>query len=178
MKEKLIASMIAALLMSPALVFAEAGTQEHKGHAGMDKTHAACPHQAKEAKTEKKAVKDGIEIITTAEGPEAIAALQKKTAADYAAKDCPALKDGTEAKVENIENGVKVTVTAKKPAAVKKLHGSLKKGHSCCGEGEGKSTSGKTPKNSAKYICPMGDFEGSDKPGKCPKCGMNLVENK
>lgn len=28
-----------------------------------------------------------------------------------------------------------------------------------------------------KYVCPMGDYEG-DKPGKCPKCGMTLVEKK
>lgn len=27
------------------------------------------------------------------------------------------------------------------------------------------------------YVCPMGEYE-SDKPGKCPKCGMNLVEKK
>ncbi|MBI5744068.1 MAG: YHS domain-containing protein [Elusimicrobia bacterium] len=27
------------------------------------------------------------------------------------------------------------------------------------------------------YICPMGDYQG-DKPGKCPKCGMNLQEKK
>jgi len=27
------------------------------------------------------------------------------------------------------------------------------------------------------YVCPMGDYQG-DKPGKCPKCGMNLVEKK
>lgn len=31
--------------------------------------------------------------------------------------------------------------------------------------------------SSARYVCPMGDYEG-DKPGKCPKCGMNLVEKK
>jgi len=24
-----------------------------------------------------------------------------------------------------------------------------------------------------KYVCPMGDYTG-DKPGKCPKCGMEL----
>lgn len=30
-------------------------------------------------------------------------------------------------------------------------------------------------KNSHKYVCPMGEFE-DDKPGKCPKCGMTLVE--
>lgn len=27
------------------------------------------------------------------------------------------------------------------------------------------------------YACPMGDYQG-DKPGKCPKCGMNLEEKK
>jgi len=27
------------------------------------------------------------------------------------------------------------------------------------------------------YVCPMGEYEG-DKPGKCPKCGMDLVEKK
>ena len=27
------------------------------------------------------------------------------------------------------------------------------------------------------YVCPMGEYE-SGKPGKCPKCGMNLVEKK
>ncbi len=27
------------------------------------------------------------------------------------------------------------------------------------------------------YVCPMGDYQG-DKPGKCPKCGMNLEEKK
>ena len=27
------------------------------------------------------------------------------------------------------------------------------------------------------YVCPMGEFK-SDKPGKCPKCGMTLVEKK
>ncbi len=30
---------------------------------------------------------------------------------------------------------------------------------------------------SKTYVCPMGDYEGG-KPGKCPKCGMTLVEKK
>ncbi len=28
-----------------------------------------------------------------------------------------------------------------------------------------------------KYVCPMDGYT-SDKPGKCPKCGMDLVEKK
>jgi hypothetical protein len=28
------------------------------------------------------------------------------------------------------------------------------------------------------YTCPMHPEVASDKPGKCPKCGMNLVEKK
>jgi rubrerythrin len=31
----------------------------------------------------------------------------------------------------------------------------------------------KPPKQTVKYVCPMGDYVG-DKPGKCPKCGMEL----
>lgn len=27
------------------------------------------------------------------------------------------------------------------------------------------------------YVCPMGDYQG-DKHGKCPKCGMTLIEKK
>ena len=30
---------------------------------------------------------------------------------------------------------------------------------------------------SAKYVCPMG-CASSDKPGKCPKCGMDMAEQK
>jgi hypothetical protein len=29
----------------------------------------------------------------------------------------------------------------------------------------------------AAYVCPMHPTEVSDKPGKCPKCGMDLVKN-
>lgn len=30
----------------------------------------------------------------------------------------------------------------------------------------------------AMYVCPMGCIEPTDKPGKCPKCGMNLEKKK
>jgi len=32
--------------------------------------------------------------------------------------------------------------------------------------------------NQMKYVCPMHDDVKSDKPGKCPKCGMTLVKIK
>lgn len=35
----------------------------------------------------------------------------------------------------------------------------------------------KKPAQAKVYACPMGDYKG-DKPGKCPKCGMNLAEQK
>lgn len=178
MKVKLILPVIAALLMGSVPAFAEGGTHEQKDHAGMEKGHMNCPHQAKDVKTEKKAIENGIEITMTTENPEAVAGLREKAAADYTAKDCPMLKDSKEVTVENIEKGVKVTITAKTPKAVKKLQASVKKGGSCCdNDGNGEKTAVKSAKKAA-YVCPMGDFEGSDKPGKCPKCGMNLVANK
>lgn len=177
MKVKLILPVIAVLLIGSVPAFAEGGAQEHKGHAGMDKAHADCPHQAKDVKTEKNAVENGMEITMTTENPEAVAGLREKAATDYASKECPMLKDSKDVTVENIENGVKVTITAKTPKAVKKLQASVKKGGSCCGEGEHHKTAPAKDSKKAAYVCPMGCAE-SDKPGKCPKCGMNLVKNK
>lgn len=177
MKVKLILPVIAALLLGSVPAFAEGGTHERKGHAGMDKAHADCPHQAKDVKTEKKAVKNGIEITMTTEDPGAVAGLREKAAADYATKECPMLKDSKDVTIENLEKGVKVTLTAKNPNAVRKLQSSVKKGGSCCGDGEHNRTAAAKDSKKAAYVCPMGCAE-SDKPGKCPKCGMNLVKNK
>lgn len=177
MKVKLILPVIAALFISSVPAFAEGGSHEHKGHAGTDKAHMDCPHQAKDVKTEKKAVKNGIEITMTTENPEAVAGLREKAAADYASKECPMLKDSKEVTVENIEKGVKVLITAKDPKAVKKLQVSVKKAGSCCGDGGDNKTAPAKDSLKAAYVCPMGCAE-SDKPGKCPKCGMNLVKNK
>lgn len=177
MKVKLIIQVLAALLICYSQAFAESGN--HADHAGMGKEQSTSPEQLEGIKTVKKAVENGIEITLTSQSPEGTAEVQKNAAGYYAAKDCPGLKGNDEVKVENIENGVKVTVTAKSRAGVKKLQSSLKKGKSCCGEGgHEKNSAGKGSKITARYVCPMGDFPGSDKPGKCPKCGMNLVENK
>jgi hypothetical protein len=37
--------------------------------------------------------------------------------------------------------------------------------------------SGATTQPHAAYVCPMHPEVTSDKPGKCPKCGMKLVKN-
>jgi hypothetical protein len=38
------------------------------------------------------------------------------------------------------------------------------------------STESKPPAKKYKYVCTMHSEIGSDKPGVCPKCGMDLVE--
>ncbi len=46
---------------------------------------------------------------------------------------------------------------------------------SCCG---GTSAAKKDTVLAAKYTCPMHPEVTSDKPGKCPKCGMDLLKAK
>lgn len=172
MNKKLILSAVSALLLGAGQAFA---CGDMKKSDSVEAKHADCPLEAPGVKTEKKAVKNGIELTLTAESPEKAAELKEKMAA-HRASGCPLLKGGDEVAVENLENVVKVTVTAKKAADVKKLQAALKKGGSCCAGHEG-NTAAKT-QSKAAWICPMGDYEGSDKPGRCPNCGMNLVENK
>ncbi len=43
--------------------------------------------------------------------------------------------------------------------------------------GTGDSAKPTTKQVSKTYVCPMGHYQ-TDKPGKCPKCGMDLVEKK
>lgn len=174
MKKKLILSAAAALLLGAGQAYACGDMKKHEGAA--EKKHADCPWEAPGVKTEKKAVKNGVELTLTAESPEKAAELKEKMAA-HRASGCPLLKGGDEVSVENLENVVKVTVTSKKAADVKKLQAMAKKGGSCCAGHEHGAAAQKSASKAA-WVCPMGDYEGSDKPGRCPNCGMNLVENK
>jgi hypothetical protein len=46
------------------------------------------------------------------------------------------------------------------------------------GDDRSRSATTQPSAKAAKYVCPMGCAGSeSDKPGKCPKCGMDLVRN-
>lgn len=172
MNWKLMLSAAAALLICSGQAFASGDMK--KNETAAEKKHADCPWEAPGVKTGKKAVKNGIELTLTAESPVKAAELKEKIAA-HRASGCPFLKGGDEVAIENLENVVKVTMTAKKAAKEKPLQGEPKKGCACCA-GHGADPAAK-PSQSAAWVCPMADYEGSDKPGRCPNCGMNLVEN-
>lgn len=46
----------------------------------------------------------------------------------------------------------------------------------CTGTGKDQPKTTKNAKKQYKYVCIMHPQTGSDKPGICPKCGMQLVE--
>ncbi|MBU2572658.1 MAG: YHS domain-containing protein [Elusimicrobia bacterium] len=146
------------------------------------KSEKLCPERVAGVETAKKKLPDGLELTMTAGDKETIEKVQAAAAEHYAGggKNCKCVPKGAEVKVENLENGVKVIITGKTPKLVKKIQAKAAKAHNCAGH---KKASGKkcgvkaAAKKQAKYVCPMGCAQ-SDKPGKCPKCGMNLVENK
>lgn len=73
---------------------------------------------------------------------------------------CPTHMEGAEVSVANIAEGVTVTITTKDAAKVKELQEKAAKHFA------------KKEKGGA-YVCPMG-CATSDKPGKCPKCKMEM----
>ncbi|MCM2267853.1 MAG: hypothetical protein NDI60_08805 [Elusimicrobiales bacterium] len=176
MNTKLLITMLAALLLGAARASAKGGMAGHKEHTAAAIEHTDCLEQWEGVKAEKEVLKNGVEFTLTAETPAAVKELREKAAAHLKTKDCPLFKDAGEIGIENIENGIKVTAKAGKQAAAGKQQVAAKKKHgcACCGGGEEKT---EAKASTAAYACPMGCAE-SDKPGKCPKCGMNLVENK
>ena len=154
-----------------------------------------CPEAMEGVETVAKNTATGIEITMTARNEETIAKLQELTLVHYSnketmEKDCPSRVEGAESKIENTPTGVKVILTGKTPEAVKKIQAASAKEHSTAGCPEESKTAAasskhacpeehgkKVAKVSKKYACPMKCAE-SDKPGKCPKCGMNMTEKK
>jgi len=154
----------------------------HKKHAAKGAAKKCggmtCPEQIPGAETVSKKIEAGVEVLTTAKDKETVAKIQELALVHYTPKadkcpGCPTTVPGAETKVENIENGIRVTITGKTPESVKKIQEASAKEHAA----HGKAPARKEAKAAKKYMCAMKCVE-SDKPGKCPKCGMPMTEVK
>lgn len=149
------------------------------GHTGGHQTQpqaaaVVCPLRVAIFEPVLKDTENGVEIILTAKDARNTAKLREMAALHFASKEdmdknCPARVGGAKVSIEETAGGVRITITAQSPAAVKTIQAAA--AFSCRRE---------TPRTSRvfkTYVCPMGEYQGS-KPGKCPKCGMDLVEKK
>jgi TusA-related sulfurtransferase len=159
------------------------------GDCPMHKKHAAkgtvkkcggvtCPENIEGAQTVTKKIENGLEVTTTAKNKEVVAKIQELAVVHYApkadkCKGCPTTVSGAETKLENIADGIKVTITGKAPGIVKQIQEAAAKEQS----GHGKPEAKKQAKAGKKYMCAMKCVEAAA-PGKCPKCGMPLEEVK
>ena len=84
--------------------------------------------------------------------------------------------EGSVTSVTNTETGAVMQITGTTPEMIKKIQAASTKEHECGHQGKVQAGK-KAVKKAAKFVCPMKCAE-SDKPGKCPKCGMDLVEKK
>lgn len=157
----------------------------HKKEQGGKKCGGmTCPEKIKGAETATKNIENGVETTVTAKDAETAAKIQELSMVHYGAKGekcpgCPTTVPGAQTKVENIEGGVKVTITAATPEAVKQIQEAAAKEHKGHGPAMAKEKAGakKAAKAGKKYTCAMKCVE-ADKPGKCPKCGMPMQEIK
>lgn len=141
-----------------------------------------CPGNMPGVEKSSKELSNGVEMIFTSKDKTTVTKVQELVAAHHSGKDsmksdCLCNMEGAETSVENMPDGVKVIITGKTAELITKIQASAKKhgGKGCanCG-GHGKK---KAAKASKKYACPM-NCATSDKPGKCPKCGMPMEEKK
>lgn len=133
-----------------------------------------CPLRVSFYKTGIKNLDNGVEITLVTEGEANIARLRELAAAHFNSgekldKACPAGIPGAKTAVEEADGGVKITITGRSPTEAKEIQAAAA---AACKKGEsGAKRAFKT------YVCPMGEYQSS-KPGKCPKCGMELEEKK
>ena len=171
----------AAIVLSALLGVGYAAAQ-HGGHGGgghgggrqEQNTAAVCPLRVRLFDPALKNTENGVEIILTAKELRNVARLRELAASYFGAKDgmdknCPARVAGSKTSVEETDGGVKITITALAPAVVKTIQAAA--AYACKREEAVKARTFKT------YVCPMGEYQSS-KPGKCPGCGMDLVEKK
>ena len=170
-----------AIAFSTALWGAANAAAQHNhgggGHGGGHQEHttaAVCPLRVRLFDPALKNTDNGVEIILTAKEMKNVARLRELAASYFGAKDemdknCPARVAGSKTSVEETEGGVKITITALAPAVVKTIQAAA--AYACKREEAVRVRTFKT------YVCPMGEYQSS-KPGKCPGCGMDLVEKK
>ncbi len=153
----------------------------HKKAGAKKCSGRTCPEKIAGVETVSKNIPEGIEVAMTAKDKETIARVQELALVHYGNKeamdkDCPGRVEGAESRIENTADGVKVLITGKTPEVIKKIQAAAAKEHN---PGAAAKQVKKEAKASGKYICPMGCPGGvSDKPGKCPKCGMRMQEKK
>jgi hypothetical protein len=149
-----------------------AGKAEAKKCGGM-----TCPEKLPGVTTVSKPVAAGVEVTMTAKNPETVAQMQELSVVHYSPKaekcpGCPTTIPGAETKVENTADGVKVLITGKTPEVIKQIQEASAREH--MGHGAAvKEEVKKEAKAKTKYTCAM-KCVISEKPGKCPKCGMPM----
>jgi len=153
----------------------------HKKQGAKKCGGVTCPEKMKGAETVSKNIENGVEVIITGKDAETAAMIQELAVVHYSPKaekchGCPTTVPGAETKMENIQNGVKVTITGKTPEAVKAIQAASAAEHKSQAAGL-KKDGKKEVKAARKYMCEMKCVE-SAKPGKCPKCGMPMQEIK
>ena len=159
---------------------AEAECPMHKKAGAKKCSCKMCPEKMAGVAAVSRNTPDGVEITLTAKNKENTAKLQELARAHFTDKeamcaDGPGRVEGAETKFENTADGAKVLITGKTPDVIKKIQEVSAKEHMKAGPGQKEGT--KEAKTSKKYVCPMGCAQ-SDKPGKCPKCGMQMTEKK
>ncbi|MBI5744067.1 MAG: hypothetical protein HY952_05925 [Elusimicrobia bacterium] len=139
-----------------------------------------CPEKIAGVVTTAKNVPNGVEVTMTAKDKDTVTKLQELALVHYGNKAtmdpaCPGRVEGAEIKLENTADGAKVLMTGKTTETIKKIQEAAAKEHAkaaaCPEHKEGK----KEAKASKKYTCAM-KCVVSEKPGKCPKCGMPMGE--
>ncbi|MFA6433587.1 MAG: heavy metal-binding domain-containing protein [Elusimicrobiales bacterium] len=170
MKKILFTILVLGIAAGPAP--AEAGKKAACPMAANNKKSALCPAGLKGVETVSRNTADGVEMVMTAKDKETIAKVQKLALSRYnaggeAKADCPCRVEGARTEATATATGVKVAITGATPEMIKKIQQTAVKGNKPAAPA----------KQTAKYVCPMG-CAASDKPGKCPECGMEMKERK
>lgn len=131
-----------------------------------------CPLRSKAFGSALKNLENGVEITLTAKDAGNIARLRELAARHFTPgeeldENCPAGVPDARTAIESIDGGVRIAITARAAAAVKAIQVTAL--YACKKDEPGEKRVFKT------YVCPMGEYQSS-KSGKCPQCGMDLVE--